>query len=401
MPEEFFGLTGGIRAYEKDQREAIKAHVSAVEALGRIAMQPAQQRKIEAEATKNEMALDAEKRMAALMRASTQGAVGGAPTSMADQLDVLARSAAGAGLVVKATGLAKDAALIRQRESSAANSSATRAKAIIDAQRANADLTGQLLGGATDQDSWTRANALFMFQTGKPSPYANLPYSPEIVSSIKDSALTVKEELDLKDKELTRLNLKAFRDRRITQHDLLRGIQERRLELAREREERLAKSGGGRGVSGPVKGELDAAKRLLGRDFTGLGPTDLNDAAYDIAAEARALRRANPALDASIAIQQAYNNARQAGDFADTAGLTIPVIGKIGVKTQYRGAGKSPATAMVIPKNQGDLKTGRYYTNTQGMVGKWTGNGFEVSEAGRRPLSSGNGDQNEDGEDEE
>jgi len=368
--------------------EAAKEMLDAALGLSRIDLEGAHQRYYGAGAQKLELEAAEQKQLVELMQQQAAGVPEARATSLADQMDALARTAMNAGLVTKSQELAKNASLVRQREASAGSSATTAALNRLKIVREQAELTGQLFGGAKSPDDWSRANTLWEFQTGAPSPYESLPYDPALVERINSSAVSTKERIDAEEKRLSRQALAGFRGRRLEQHDLEREIREARLALARAREARLAKAGGGRGVSSPSTPETDRASSLIKRDYPDLPAADSQDAAFSVAAEARALRRANPALDANVALQQAYNNAKTAGDF-QTLRRGLPILGW-GGKQGFRGAGKTPETAAALPKDTATLQAGRYYLSPSGMLGKWNGKTFEIVTSRGRPLSPDN-----------
>lgn len=376
-----FGSPVGDIAY--DQNELTRAQTA--DKLADVAMAPIKRRVLNAQAEKLELDNQQEREFAALIKAA-QG-VSDSPTaptkSMADSLDALARTAAGAGLITKATGLAKDASLIRQREATQANQAVQTQLNGFKATKERAELVGQLLGGVTDEQSWIRANALLEFQTGQPSPYAGLAYTPELVGRLNAAALSTKERMDLAERALTRKATATYRQARLDQIDVLTEIRQGRLDTDNAREERLAKAGGGKGASAPSKSELDQAARLITKDFGNMAAADANDAAFSIAAEARALRKANPALDANTALMQAFQAAKTAGDFAENGG----VMGTgLRAKTIYSGRGRTAAAPAPMPTDRKTLTKGRYYQNALGQVAQWNGKGFVIT----RPLSVDN-----------
>lgn len=393
---------------------AVGSHVAAQElldaALGysTVGVQGAHERYYNAEALEKETKAKENQQLFDLMQRQAAGqpigppGPGRPPVSMSERLNDLAQTAMNAGLVTKAQELAKNAALVGQREESAGASAAGAAVNRLKAIRERAELNGQLFGGATDEATWQQAGQLWQFQTGLPNPYKGVPYSKELADRINSAALSTKERLDAQEKELARGALNAFRDRRLGQHDTENAIRESRLALAQAREDRLAKAGGGKTVSSPATSEITQAKRLIQRDYENLKAPDLDDGAYAIAAEARALRKSNPALDANVALQQAYNNAKQAGDFVTLREGFFGYGGKQG----FRGAGKTPQAPAAMPKDSSQLQKDRYYVSPTGLVGKWNGKGFEVVPGGRasgigRPLSPGNGNPDAEADDEE
>jgi hypothetical protein len=390
---DMFGGPVGTLEFEKGLLARLSGAVNVQEGLGRIAQQPYELRKKAAEAETSEMTLANQKKMAELMMSSSTAKPSiGQVVTMADRFDKLADNAAGAGLTEEARKLAGTASLLRQREAAAIASRASTIKTNLDIVRSQADLTGQLLADVNDEASWRRANELFEFQTGEPSPYAGQPYNPALVDQIRRAALTVKERADITDKAATRAATKNYRDARIRQLDADRKIRQQEADTRKAAEERRAKSGGGRSVTSPNRDEQDQAERLIKGDFGKLDAADLEDASFSIASEARALRRANPALSPSMAIRQAYNEAVKAGDFpADTSGL-------FGEKRRFTGRGKTPGTAFITVPETGKRIKGRYYTGAGGQVARWTGSGWSVID---RPLSEDNSRLNDEDEDED
>lgn len=390
---DLYGTPGGEVAWtEMRGRE-----VATQESLGRIAAQPAALRKTEVETEKLEQELNSERQMAALMQQAMMGQGGpGEGSSSVLPFDSLARAAAGAGLIGKAQELAKTAALLRQRDAAAASSSASRAKNMLEAQREQINLFGQTFGAATDESSWARASDLYTFSTGQESPFSGVPYSEELVQQLNQNAQTTKERIDAEEKRLSSLELNAYRNVRLDQIDTQNDIREANLRLAREREARLKKAGG-KGTASPATAEVDQARRLIAKDYPGLGD-GLGEAAYDIAAEARSLRRDNSSLSAAQALQQAYNSAVQAGDIQKSPGDLLNLYSD---KVRYSGAGKTPQTAARLPSDTAKLQPNRFYMNDAGMVAKWDGKAFVVVEVGRAPLSGNNGDLDPDLEEDE
>lgn len=408
MANELFGGPRGTVAYGQHQLNQART----AEALSDVAMAPAKQRLLEAQAGRADAEarkLDAEaqnrKRLEAIAIAAQQptGAseivAGGGdafgmspaafqqdnPMDLASVLDRVAQTAAGAGMVEEAASLASKSALIRSRQARTMDSAAAAKLKGVQTVRQNAQMMGSLMNDVVDQESWDRAHALYQFQTGRPSPYAGVPYSPDLAQQIHSSAMSAAEAARIEEQRLARDNLEAHRKARRGQIDTQNNIRERRLQLERQREERLGKSGAGKSVTSPAAKEIEQAGRLIKKDYPTLTPADSNDAAYSIAAEARALRRANPALDASTAIQQAISKAVADGDFRvqpkTAAGIDIP-----GTKTAvYLGRGKSVNAPAKIPGDKKDLVANRYYVNAQGQVAQWTGKGFKIT-----PAISGN-----------
>lgn len=393
MAEGMFGSPVGTSAAIQDEYRAAATQ----EALGRLAMQPVEQRLRTAQAEAAELAILQERRMAELMQqrrmagtpelagmvesgATGQAgaqmealALGGAKksTSLADQFDDLAVMAADAGMVSKAGDAAKVAALLRSREAAARSSQTSARLNAIKAVREQAELAGQLLGGATDQATWDYNNALYEMYTGAKSPWSNQPYSSELAQAISDQALTAKERADADEKALSREDLDEYRKSRLKQHDAANALRKARNAIAKARERRLAKAGG-KEAGTPARTDLRQAENIILKEFPKLEAGDLEDAAYTISAEAKALRKRNPALDANQALQQAFVAAKKAGDFKTEASGILRRD-----KTTFSGAGKTPQTPAALP-GKDKLVKGRYYLSPTGAVGQWNGKGFEL-----------------------
>lgn len=401
--EEWGAEKSGARVAEKDQLFERAANLEAMESVGKIALQPLQLKKYQMDVEKLGLELDGERKMAALLSAQAQGGrvAGGKSFSMGDQLDSLAQTAMQAGLVTKASGLAKDAALIKSREATQLDKVTSRKLSELKMVRETAGLMGQMFGGVKDEAGWEQANALFTFQTGQPSPYADLPYDPSLVSKINSNALTAAERASAEEKRLTREATSAYRTSRLGQIDTQNELRRRRLELEKQAEERRAKAGATPkgGVTSANKAEIEQAETLLRKDFPGIEGVDLEEAAFSVASEARAIRKKNPAIDAAGAIQQALQVAREAGDFTETSVGSI--MGKeIGKKVKYSGKGRTAALPAPVPSNPKEAKVGRYYISPSGVVGKWNGKKFEIT----RSLSADNSrsidEENEEEDDE-
>ena len=375
-----FGAPVGIIAagdYQKTQAQT-------QEELARAASYPSEIRLKNAQAGVLEETLKENQALGALMQRSSN-LVGddGKPLSLGDTYERLARLAAGARAPTKAMDLAKTAALLQSREATAFSAGTTARLNQLRAFKENAALQGQIFGNVKNQQDWDSANALYEFQTGMPSQYRGIPYSSDLVDRINSSALTAAQRADEEAKRLTREALDTYRERRLSQIDTQNEIRKQAQRTREERERRMAKAGGGSAVSSPAKSETDQAARLIRKDFSNMDAADLNDAAFNLASEARALRRQNKALDAGTALQQAYNSAVASGDFQTDSGYAGTGFGK---KTTYSGRGKTADTPAPIPADRKQLTVDRYYVNPQGQVGRWTGKGFLIE----RPLSGNN-----------
>lgn len=389
MPSEMFGSPIGERA----AADELNTDANTFLMLGQLAGLPAKQRLTEAQAGAAELELSNERSMARLMQqaAANDGHGVGKGGSIGDTFEDLGRLAMKAGLTTKATEFSKTGAYLRAQESLQQSRVAAQRVNELKAAGTRMDLFGRLLTDVTDEDSWNRANLMYQLESGAPSMWAGLPYSPDLVQRLRTGAMSVKDQIaeQLRGEE----NASKERSRRaLAAHRLqIEGIQKDRNRIMEEREKRISKGGSGKAVTGPAKAEVDQAVRLVKGDFKDLPDSDYLNAAYEVAAEAKSLRRQNPALDANTAIQQAYLKAKSRGDFKEIQEKGLLRSTK---RTQFVGGGRSPETALSIPGDRSQLVKGRYYTGTGGQIGRWTGDGFEL--AGGAGGSAGDEESGDD-----
>lgn len=374
---EMFGGPVGTSAYDANARANMQTGVQATEALGRIAMQPDAARLLRAQAGEKEQDVADRQAMAALMKgASAPGAPGGPagstnPFALSDFFNQQATAAARAGLTKQAQELAKTAANLTQSEASALSSNTTARLNQLKTIKERSSLMGQLFGEARSTADWDRANAVFEFQTGQASPYAGVQYNPGLVDTIRTQAVTVKERLEAEDRRLSRELTEAHRSktRGISAANLT--IAEERLQLDKDREERLAKAGGKGAVGAATREEINETKRLMkldGIDIDKVDPDSLGSTAFAVASRAREMQQENRALGRAAALQRAFTEMKEAGDLdiAITGGADLPIIGQVGGKRKFE---RDPARALP-PAARSALKDNVETTFANGQT--WT-----------------------------
>lgn len=369
--QAMFGGPIGSRIAEEDYDAMRKHELEAQEMMGKIAMQPAHQRIWEAKASTDELALANERRFQDLMQGylGAPAAGEGGPTRqpIADRLEDIAGLAIGAGKIKTARELVAGAAQARMRNAIGQRAMTQAELNAARADRENIVLLEGVLHDSNDEASFQKNRMAYTALTGRPDPFAGVPYHPDIISSLKNTALTTKQRLDtqLKQDELDR---KIESDADLARH---RGVLERlRDEELKRRKQRdtYLQHNGGKSAGSPLKGDVDQALTIIKKDFPNqiTDPTDLYNAAYDVAGRAKAIQNANRAKDMPTAIHEAYAEARKAGDFQVTGSTPL---GRKRVK--YRGAGKTPATAMALPADK-NLVEGRWYLHGQNPI-YWAG----------------------------
>lgn len=351
---DMFGGPVGESHYLADRARGIATAVKAEETLGLL---PAQRRLLEAKAAELEFGVQQDKLGAeALIAAATGGVSPGAgepaePQSMPSLFRRAALGAAQRGLTVQAQKLAASAALIDSREASAASSMASARLNQIKAIREDAETQGQFFGQAQDEEAWQLAGQMYTFQTGRPNPYANIPFDPAIVAQIQKNSLSIKEAADLEEKKLSRLENTEYRRRRLGQHEENLRIRRAEKAIAEARERRLEREGGGSraAVGRPTPDEQRQVKRIFEEE--GIKWDKINNAnqvAYDIASRARELQGANRALGSGEALRQAFDEAKEQGALqvveVDSGSMLTPNKKNFRGKTKPIG-GALPASA--------------------------------------------------------
>ena len=383
MPSEMYGMPIGEQAFAEMARTQAQTRLFDAQAE----QQPALKRFHEAQATKWESENAQREKMATLMQQYMQGGTpggaapgpGGNVVSMADALDTMAQAAAGAGMVDEAGKIASQAALIRGRADQAAAARARQASSEALANQRRLQTMEGFLRGAVDERTWQQGNLAYEVSTGEPSPFMDMPYSPELVKRLTQSVISAKDE----NQQRITADEYASRDehrRNVDAHNkAIEALRKRTAEVAERREARLAKAGG-KPVTSPTKGEIDNAMLMINKEFGDMAVEDIGLAAAQVASRARAIRRSNPAIDSTMALQMAYNESKEGGDFQEGAPRTIAGFEIPGTKTKPRfvGAGKTAATALTLPEDK-RLTKGRYYLTKFGPA-LWDGQQFSVAD---------------------
>ena len=410
---DMFGAPIGVRAFQQDALTTLRGTADAQHTLGQIAMQPLQARRLQAEAGKSEMEaakmaaeMEAQKTLAAIMKRAQEtepGVAGTGPQkSMADILDSVARTAAGAGLIEEAQKAAKGAAEMRQKEAATVSSQTTAVKNRLDAGIKQAELIGQIFGGADSQESWDRANALYETYMGTKSPFAAIPFDPAARDQLVDASLSQKEKLELERKRLDAEATARYRGARLAQGRINLDIRQAELDRKRERDRVKDKNGGPKAAATIPEANIKAVEDMIRSDFPDqMDRADRRQAAMDIASAARELQRQNPALGASQALARAYADAAGAGDFETTPGASAMGIQYKKPVTKYAGRGKTAATAIPAPTDKSKAVVGRYYIFPGGRIGQLTKEGVKLVDSRVLSGDNGRGSSVEDDDDDE
>lgn len=382
-----------VRLVEQDEQQAALSGLKAHQLMNDIAMQPDKTALLRAQAGTQQ----AHARLYGSMASEHENNVlrenkfadailalpGGLPQDPAEAQDALARLAAGSGALKLSREHAAAGALIRQREAKAAHETASAAKVELDADRLKMSSLESLVRDVESSnnpaDAWHRGNLYYsLLHNGEASPMQGVPYSPEALQQLRESVVSRKDKLAAAQKKVEEQGRNYRAGLVSNDRALARDIERERVRISQDRETRLAKVGG-KATGSPSRGETEAVFGLLDDDPVAktLSAADKNRLAYDVASRAKELRTANRALGSSEALRMALREAHDAGDIEPTGGYDLPLIGKVGGSTRYRGGGKSAATAVPLPAGgkSADLQKGRYYSHA-GEARQWLGDGW-------------------------
>lgn len=389
---ELFGAPLGDRAFLEDQHTK-----------GLTRLQNAQ-------ADRAELAVDQEAQFANLMRMAATGGDSAMPSDdgeddvfgnfspdggMSNKLGRLAQLATQSGLVTKGAALAKDAATLTNRYSAAAASRAVASLRGTRQRKEEAEMLGRVMEDVSDQDSYDRAMAAYQMTTKKMSKYAGLPYTPELVGRLRSQAMSTKDQEAQRLREDVEDGKRAYRNARLIQQEEALGISAAARGVARDREGRLAKVGGGKPLT-ISNNDRDAAAALILKDFPELGDKTMNNERYvasnTVASEAKILMQKNPALSWSEALAQSYT--------AERANFKAESKFFGGRSVKFEGGGKSVQSAIPLPKDAKEMRPDRFYYNESGAIAKWNGKSMiPVGGAKATPPPAVGPEEADDGED--
>lgn len=313
MPE-MFGMPAGIEAAQ----EGIDRH-----ALQQLAIQKGQQD------------LDAQRRMAKLLAEETAE---GSPDDPAmplasNQVLKLARLAAQSGAVNQAVDMFGKVSSMRHAESQTAQEKwKVRMQEVEEAER--------LVAGATDADSWNRGIAAYKLMTGKDSPLAGIPYSPENKKMVEETLKTSKNvaaaQLAQARIPLVEAQTKQARahtayeeERTVTEKEVRRDLVKAQTKAADARAAHVGKVGGS--ARAPTQAQLKSATDMIVRDYLDITPEESRIVGREVAERATDIMASHPGLRATEAMAQAYAEKQQEGAFDDY--LKAPMRKKKGGET--------------------------------------------------------------------
>lgn len=376
----------GPRIARQDQQASLLNDLGAVEAVGKIQMQPAQRALAEAharlygtQADLGEMDLAIRKKVASRM--SELGS-SGTDEEMADQLDKVAKIYLQSGDTEKARLTAASAEQYRARQAMVLQRNATTAQAQLTTQGALLEKLGLLARGASDQpsldralmmgtemvsgiqDPQTKAHAMKVLQA-IPRDYEQArPVLDQLLNSTRAGLDDTRMQLRERDVQ-TREQLAGIRERVA---DTTRALREAQEALARERAEKLKREGGR--APDPNKEVAPAAAFIRSQLGVPAGTSveGLAVGATELADKARVLMRQNPALTYSQAVAQSF-------DSSDWEPPKSGWTGSTSAKFLQPGASARKPLPLPASKNVAELKKDAWYSDGSAAK-KWTGAGW-------------------------
>lgn len=354
MPD-LFGMPAGIEAADQGQRARELHNLSM--AKGDLELQQAQ------------IELARQNRMLQLMGQRPQGggqSVNAGISDLADDMDYLAKIAMDSGMPDKAREYATAGSNIRKNQVDLTEKR-------LDGDIKEMNLMGSLLADVKDATSWRRANAMFQMQTGRPSPWAQVPYNDQIVDRLRTGVQTAK------DRALTKAALarESASEAEVKEREARVPLIRAQKELTEQRTANLRKAGATGQI--PKSGDIQAITDLMFKDFGGSQtPEDARVLARPVAEEALRLQKEQN-LSKSEASMRAYQKAKARGDF-----------GGLKPRRPDKGSANAP---LEMPDQPSKLKANMYYQKG-GQKYLFTGTAFV-------PVGSGPGQIEPEAEEEE
>lgn len=313
--------------------------------------------------------------VSALKKFSQPGTTAGQPQeTMSQRLSRLANLEFQAGAPTAGMALLKQADMMQMHESTVQKNNSTIQLNGLKQNQLEAQWAAQRLA-AIDPKSpsapaqWHQVQTDYMTMFGKPSPFSATPYSPQLLDQVLHGSLSAKDQLTLKirerelgDREQQMQNTVQYQGNRIKATNA-------RTKAIQDHDKFLEKQGGKPAVANTT--DVRNAGQLIKQNFPGADLTspDVYGASVDLANRARELMQRNRGLTYRQAQVRAMTDLEKDQNWSSSTSFGAP--GPLTVTT-----GETPQTAMPLPADQSNLKTGKWYSTSQG-VGKWNGKSFE------------------------
>lgn len=281
-----------------------------------------------------------------------------------NKLDQLASMALSSGLPQQAAEYASKASTMRSNASEIS-------KRQTDERLKELELASNLLYNVGDETAWVKANSLYSMTTGKPSPFKDMPYSPELVEQLRDSVLNQKDRA-LRDAANSRAeaSVAAVEASRV-RVDLMKA----QKRLTETRDTNLRKAGAV--TVAPKAEDLQAVSDLINAEYMGsVTPEDARILARPVAERMKQLILSDQ-LPRSEAAHRAFLEAQARGDF-----------GGLRRRVKLPGTQTSP---LPMPVEKAKLRPNMYYQGKgkyEGQTLLWTGTGFQLASQSKSPTAT-------------
>lgn len=317
---EMFGAPVGIRIAEQDE-QAKQLNALAM-AEGSVKLQSAQ------------MTMDSQKAIMQAMQEQNLGQTAPGDSFNYDKAASLQKLAT----VAFKTGNIEAGRELMKTSSDIQKNTSTIQKEQLDGSIKKLTLFSSLLDGVHDQASWQQANAMYEMQMKEKNEFAQQPYSPQIVQSLKSASQTALQ------KAQTEASKAAARssDASAANSRALVPLHQAQTEEVQVRTTNLRKVGGANVM--PKKSTMDMIADYIKTDFGGdVTKESAAAAALPIAEETERLVRDNHRTWAQ-ASREAYEQAKQGGGVE--AGLTKKAA-KMTVSERAVGEAKDKALLLI------------------------------------------------------
>jgi hypothetical protein len=228
----------------------------------------------------------------------------------ADQMTSTGLQLIRAGLFKQGADLVNKGSMMESRKAAAQVAQQRAQNLQLDRQITQVGLVASVYENVHDQLSFDSANA-YLARMGIKSPAMGMKYSPDLVAYLRQQAVSVGKQLELKARQNSLDERKRMDDFRMKDAD-------RRAALARTKEDERKKNQGVSGKHGsimPPTQLLKSAGSIISKDYVVPTVDELNVQQFELAEDALALRQKNPSLRIDEALAQAYLKAKAAGKY--------------------------------------------------------------------------------------
>jgi len=275
--------------------------------------------------------------------------------SSADMLEKAGATALRSGMLSQAEDALGKAATIRQNDAHAKLYQSQALDKAVEADVAKIDQFASIVGLYPDtQAGWEAAKASYLANNPNPSPMEmqviGTPYRPGIANAIKTNFMTAKDKmlLGLRQQQMANQAGNAANSALLRQMNLQMRQQE--LDLAREREDRLTKSGDVKNL--PTKDEVAGAESayksyLLSQgysesDVKSIPSVESEAFARSLANQTRQLVAKGMDYDTAMEQTLADNADRITKSSATALGFAIPGTGKVSISPRGAAPRQAP-----------------------------------------------------------